>query len=88
MPSGGSCSPRRCATLSGQVAGSTLDVSRYGAGRRAAVTPLALDTSAAVPLLVATHAADRAVVAWWARRPLPSTLTTYERIGAEVYAGR
>ena len=30
--------------------------------------PLALDTSVAVPLLVATHAAHEAVVRWWAGR--------------------
>jgi hypothetical protein len=35
----------------------------------AAVSPsLALDTSVAVPLLVQTHAAHAAVVAWWAGR--------------------
>ena len=28
-------------------------------------SPLALDTSAAIPLLVATHRAHAAVVAWW-----------------------
>ncbi len=31
----------------------------------AAAEPLALDTSVAIPLLVATHAAHRDVVRWW-----------------------
>jgi predicted nucleic acid-binding protein len=32
--------------------------------------PLALDTSVAVPLLVQTHSAHAAVVAWWNERPI------------------
>jgi predicted nucleic acid-binding protein len=32
------------------------------------VTPLALDTSVAIPLLVRTHTAHAAVVGWWDRR--------------------
>jgi len=31
-------------------------------------SPIALDTSVAVPLLVRTHAAHEAVVRWWGRR--------------------
>jgi toxin FitB len=34
------------------------------------VTPLALDTSVAVPLLVQTHRAHRAVVRWWGGREI------------------
>jgi toxin FitB len=33
-------------------------------------SPVALDTSVAVPLLVRTHRAHRAVVAWWGGRPV------------------
>ena len=32
--------------------------------------PLAIDTSVAVPLLVRSHSAHKAVVGWWARREL------------------
>ena len=32
--------------------------------------PIALDTSVAIPLLVQTHMAHRAVVSWWDRRPV------------------
>jgi predicted nucleic acid-binding protein len=33
-------------------------------------SPLALDTSVAIPLLVATHRAHEAVTRWWAGRPV------------------
>lgn len=33
-------------------------------------TPLALDTSVAVPLLVTTHVDHSAVTRWWANRPI------------------
>lgn len=46
------------------------------------MTPLALDTSLAVPLLVQTHSAHAAVVRWWGGR----TVTLSGHAVAETYS--
>jgi predicted nucleic acid-binding protein len=55
------------------------------------VTPLGLDTSVAVPLLVQTHAAHAEVVRWWDGREvalsghaLPETYSVLTRLPGEI----
>ena len=53
--------------------------------------PLAVDTSVAIPLLVATHAGHASVVRWWAGRPLalcghavPETYSVLTRLPGDL----